>query len=528
MVTGPHIAEPLMNPLRIPSSLFWLLGPLLLTGLLFSRPLPAAVTAAPAQPGTVSATPTVTGGPARPQIVGGEPAVAGAIPWQVALLSGNSQFCGGTIIAANWVLTAAHCIEGWPQYPISGTLRVLAGTLSLNPPDVDSQLRDVSRVIVHADYNDQTYNNDIALLRLSTPLTFSDNIQPLTLIDNATFEYAGPGAPALVSGWGTLSSGGVSPNALQQVIVPVVDQNVCNTAYGAGTITANMLCAGYMAGGKDSCQGDSGGPLAVPVGDGWRLAGIVSWGEGCAWENYPGVYTRVSQYRSWIETRVSALVPTAGPSPTMQATATIAPTAVPTVAPSPTPLPPTAVPQLDTVQNGDFETLPNDSWTEQSAALPALIYQSGTVGLLSPYAGLGAAALGRVNDEVAVLSQALISGEFGGLLSYRYQIRSADVCLSNSDAWYDSAELTLEILGPAQLGGPQAAAPQRLTRLQLCTATSTNRWIEQQLSLHDYADAVLKLGFGVTTDASLQSTLYVDDVRYQPYVTKLLLPQITR
>jgi secreted trypsin-like serine protease len=511
----------------LPPFLTFLL-PLLLTGLLLGRPLPSAVDASPLKPAAVTVTPTLTTGPARPQIVGGEPAESGAIPWQVALLSGSAgwQFCGGTIIAANWVLTAAHCVDDQPEYPAANTLSVLAGTLSLSPYDSSYQRLNVQRVIVHPSYNRNTLDNDIALLRLTASFSWSATVAPLTLIDEATLSYVGTGAPALVSGWGTLASGGSSPNELYQVIVPIVDQTVCNDAYG-GSITNNMLCAGYMAGGKDSCQGDSGGPLAVPVGDGWRLAGVVSWGTGCAWENYPGIYTRVSQYRSWVEARVSSLVPTVGPSPTAQATATIAPTAVPTAAPTATPLPPTAVPQLDTVQNSGFEE-PETGWTEQTLALSGLIYQSGASGLLTPYAGLGAAALGRVDDEQSILSQALISSEFGGMLSYRYQIRSEDICINDPDFWYDSAAVTVEILGPAQDGGPAPTAPLQIDQLQLCSGTVTNNWVERQISLHDYGNAVLKLGFLVTTDYSFTSSLFVDDVRYQPFVTRLLIPSATR
>src|SRR5690606_5701573 len=105
------------------------------------------------------------------------------------------------------------------------------------------------------------------------------------------------GDMATVTGWGTTSAGGQTAVGLMEVAVPIVSNAACNAVHGA--IPDNMLCAGYVQGGKDSCQGDSGGPLIVPNGTGWLQAGVVSFGRGCAQPEIPGVYARVSRYIGW-------------------------------------------------------------------------------------------------------------------------------------------------------------------------------------------------------------------------------------
>lgn len=156
----------------------------------------------------------------------------------------------------------------------------------------------VSEIINHPNYDSDTYNNDMSLLKLSSPVSFTNYIQPVCLTSYNT----GPdtGSDVWVTGWGTLSSGGSSPDKLQEVMVPVVSQSQCDSSYSSQgiNINDNMLCAGQT--GKDSCQGDSGGPLVYKINSTWVQAGVVSFGIGCAQSNYPGVYARVSQYVSWI------------------------------------------------------------------------------------------------------------------------------------------------------------------------------------------------------------------------------------
>ncbi|MCH7801533.1 MAG: serine protease, partial [Chloroflexi bacterium] len=240
------------------------------------------------------------------KIVGGSIAQVGAWPWQVALLSDGStpesgQFCGGSLITDEWVVTAAHCM-----FDTSGALKqpseidVQAGIHALSSNA--GQRRDVSSIVVHPSYNPTTFDNDIALVKLSSPVTLDSTVSTIVPLTPEDGSLANPGVTATVTGWGTTSSGGLFSDDLRQVEVPIVSTSDCNSSASYnGAITANMLCAGSIEdGGIDSCQGDSGGPLVVPDGAGWRLAGVVSWGTGCALPQKPGVYTRVSEMRDFI------------------------------------------------------------------------------------------------------------------------------------------------------------------------------------------------------------------------------------
>uniref|UniRef100_A0A3B3DIA5 Zgc:165423 n=1 Tax=Oryzias melastigma TaxID=30732 RepID=A0A3B3DIA5_ORYME len=200
------------------------------------------------------------------RIVGGQAASAGQWPWQVMLqipVSGGMSLCGGSLINNQWVLSAGS-----------------------NPNQVS---RSVSRIIVNPNYSSKTQNNDLSLLKLASPVTFNDYISPVCLAAQGSNIPAD--TSAWVTGFGTLSSGGQSP--LQEVNVPIVSNTQCNSAYGG--ITNQMICAGLTIGGKDSCQGDSGGPLVVKNRTRWVQAGVVSFGNGCAKPNFPGVYARVSE-----------------------------------------------------------------------------------------------------------------------------------------------------------------------------------------------------------------------------------------
>ena len=236
-----------------------------------------------------------------PKIIGGNPVAYRQYPWQVALLDRTQppyfpQFCGGSLVAANWVLTAAHCVDGGT---LVSDVFVLAGTDRL---DRDGVRHEVAEIIVHEDYQFASTGYDIALLRLKSP---SD--QPFISLVNASSEptVAFEGVLGWVTGWGITESGYPSLQ-LQEVDVQHIPRSVCNSAqmYN-GVITETMLCAGYRRGQKDSCQGDSGGPLMVANHRGSYVQfGIVSWGDGCAEENRPGVYTRVAAFGDWIKSHI--------------------------------------------------------------------------------------------------------------------------------------------------------------------------------------------------------------------------------
>ncbi|EDW10694.1 trypsin alpha [Drosophila mojavensis] len=220
------------------------------------------------------------------RIVGGTPTTIGSFPWQISLQRNGGHSCGGSIYSSNIIVTAAHCLQGVS----ASSLKVRAGSSYWNS---GGSLIQVAAFRNHEGYNPNTMVNDIAVIRLSSSLSFSSNIKAIGL---ATYNPAN-GAAASVSGWGTQSSGSNSiPTQLQYVNVNIVSQSRCaSSAYSYGSQIKNtMICA--AASGKDACQGDSGGPLV----SGGVLVGVVSWGVGCAYNNYPGVYADVAVLRSWV------------------------------------------------------------------------------------------------------------------------------------------------------------------------------------------------------------------------------------
>jgi secreted trypsin-like serine protease len=252
---------------------------------------------------------------ARPsaEIVGGKTAPDGKWPWQVALLWSNepdnwyAQFCGGTLVDEHFVVTAAHCVtEGNGRVTRRSQIEVLTGTQSL-ANNGGGVRRRVAQIVRHPNYNDNRADYDVAVIKLRTAATGIKTARLLTRAQEA--DLAATGDLSFVTGWGDLGSGSF-PTRLMQVQVPIVSHNDCNDANSyAGQITSRMICAGMPAGGKDSCQGDSGGPLIVRDSQGrWQvLAGIVSWGEGCALPGFFGVYSRVAMLGAWVRQTMAGL-----------------------------------------------------------------------------------------------------------------------------------------------------------------------------------------------------------------------------
>jgi transmembrane serine protease 11D len=237
--------------------------------------------------------------PPRPRIVGGHLTLIGDNPWQVALIRSSvpeptrSQFCGGSIIRKDWILTAAHCVRNSLVREDPTRLDIVAGSSQYA---IGGERIKVAGIHTHPSYNETTMDNDFALLRLQRSMTKGQIIQ--TADENTLLA---DGTNVCVSGWGATAEGGPGAIDLLGAELPTVSSTVCNKpeSYN-GDILPTMFCAGKQEGGVDSCQGDSGGPVSATVYGRATQVGVVSWGEGCARRLKYGVYARVSTAAAWI------------------------------------------------------------------------------------------------------------------------------------------------------------------------------------------------------------------------------------
>ncbi|XP_059189016.1 chymotrypsin-like elastase family member 2A [Centropristis striata] len=239
--------------------------------------------------------------PVVSRVVAGEDAKPHSWPWQISLQSDSSgrwrHICGGTLISSDWVLTAAHCINDRYNY------RVELGKHSLKTSEEGSTARRAAKIITHDDYNTMLSRNDIALIKLSSPVTFSDTIMTACIPDGGV--VLPHGAPCYVTGWGRLSTSGPAADILQQALLPVVGHDICSqNDWWSVLATDKMVCAGGD-GITAGCNGDSGGPLNCQNPDGsWDVHGVVSFGsgQGCNVLQKPTVFTQVSSYIKWMNT----------------------------------------------------------------------------------------------------------------------------------------------------------------------------------------------------------------------------------
>nr|XP_032821694.1 trypsin-like [Petromyzon marinus] len=299
-------------------------------------------------------------------IVGGSECAAHSQPWQVSLNIGY-HFCGGSLISSEWVVSAAHCyMPSTSSTPSASSISVRIGEHNIFVSEGTEQWIQASKAIPHPQYLSATTDNDIMLIKLSSPATLNQYAQAVPLPSSCV----GTGVMCTISGWGEteisigedtalrrpttlekpfkedflnilqcrfhgcsvyfcrpfcscVSPSSRYPNMFPQctnasplptaclhtgrsdvlmcIQAPVLSDTSCRNSY-PGDITNNMICLGYLEGGKDSCQNDSGGPVVCNG----QLQGIVSWGRGCALPNYPGVYTKVCNYNSWIASTMAA------------------------------------------------------------------------------------------------------------------------------------------------------------------------------------------------------------------------------
>lgn len=256
------------------------------------------------------------------QIVNGDDAKKCEWPWQIGMRvpaengggGGNRFHCGGTLIGAEWVLTAAHCLDE----PRAGVgLEVALGSHNQREADASPQNIAAAAVYLHPSYNKANNSYDIALIRLDTPAKVTSCVRPACLPTGGDVE---PGTKCWITGWGTLTSNGVSPDTLQEAEVTIWKQESCTgwRKYNASQIDETMMCAqgsSLFGGVRDACQGDSGGPLVCEGDGGWTVYGATSWGEGCADRNKPGIWSRVHESLAWMQRTMASAPAQVAPVP---------------------------------------------------------------------------------------------------------------------------------------------------------------------------------------------------------------------
>lgn len=247
---------------------------------------------------------------AQAKVIGGQNADLGEWPWMAAVInsgqSAQTQYCGATLIEQSWVLTAAHCLvdsQGLVTPANEVELIINIRTLSQENSETADERIAADEIYIHPGYNPASLTSDIALIRLAQDAQST----PITTADEALMTSVTTDDLTTVTGWGIVDEAqGLSADTLQEVELPIVSQQDCQNYYGSG-LPDDTICAGFEDGGKDSCQGDSGGPLMAFRNSNWHVVGIVSFGDGCADQGVPGVYTRVASYRGWIDATMAGL-----------------------------------------------------------------------------------------------------------------------------------------------------------------------------------------------------------------------------
>ncbi|XP_078318807.1 neurotrypsin-like isoform X2 [Crassostrea virginica] len=253
---------------------------------------------------------------ARPRklqrIVGGHTSSPGKWPWLASIFlhippMSQEQFCAGSLVNDEWILTAAHCFDRTTD---KRDIRIRLGEFNLRHHDPSEQTFNATELFIHPLYTSSSHDFDIALIRLNRPAdTSSDYVNNICL--PVASENPFQDDYCYVAGWGNTGSTASSRTAvLQEAKMPLIDNAVCKGIYSQ--LTSNMMCGGYIFGGIDTCQGDSGGPLSCRRSNQWEVGGVISWGNGCAQVLKPGVYTRTMPFLTWItDTMLGKTAPSA-------------------------------------------------------------------------------------------------------------------------------------------------------------------------------------------------------------------------